>query len=120
MMALYVGEAIVAIFLIIMFLLVVFSQEEIETKADLKEIGLKALKILDQNDELRKYAMANDTETIKNKLSNLLPYQVSYEVYVCKDYCLIPSSGEEIASVSYLLAGNFGSLEPREVILRMW
>jgi hypothetical protein len=118
MMALYVGEAIVAIFLIVMFLLLVFTPEELETKVDLKERTLKALKILDQSNELRKYAMENDTETIKNKLAEFLPYQASYEVFVCKEFCPKPNlENGKVISVSYLLAGNFDKVEPLEVVV---
>lgn len=120
-MALYVGEVIVAIFLIVIFLLVVFVPEEVKIEADLKETGLKVLRILDQNNELRRYVVENDTNSIKNKLSSLLPYQISYEVFICDYSC--PSLNleeEKITSVSYLLAGDVGKFEPKEVILWLW
>ncbi len=117
-MALYMGEAIIAIFLIVMFLLLIFTSEELETEVNLKEMTLKALKILDQSNELRRYVMENDTESIKNKLAGFLPYHVSYEVFICKEFCpKLDLEDGKVVSVSYLLAGNFEKIEPFEVLV---
>jgi hypothetical protein len=116
-MALYVGEAIIATSLIVIFLLSVFIFEEVETETNLKEKVFRSLKILDQTNELRKYALENNTESIKNKLASLLPY-VEYEVFICKESCLkLKPGNKKTISVSYLLAGDFGKVEPLEVVV---
>ncbi|MFH8086471.1 MAG: hypothetical protein QW609_01455 [Candidatus Aenigmatarchaeota archaeon] len=116
-MALSVVEAMIATSLILIFLILVFVLEEPKTEIDLKEIGLKALKSLDQNDELRKYALENDTESIKSKLRDLIPYQLNYEVFVCEETCSkIDFEGEKVR-IDYILAGNFGKFKPLEIVL---
>ncbi|MEM7825423.1 MAG: hypothetical protein QW412_01010 [Candidatus Aenigmatarchaeota archaeon] len=120
MMTLYVWETIVAIFLILIFLFLAFVPEEPKIKGNLEVIGLKALKTLDQTNELRKYAMENDTENIKNKLSSMLPYGIEYEILVCDYSCPNFNLEEKTTSVSYLLAGDVGKFKPKEVVLLMW
>lgn len=116
-MALNVGEAIIATSLILIFLILIFTPQEPKAEINFKEIGLKALRALDQKNELRKYALENDTESIKIKLANFLPYQLSYEVFVCEEVCQKIDFDEEKIRVSYLLAGNFGNFKPLEVVL---
>ncbi|MEM5800045.1 MAG: hypothetical protein QXD54_00465 [Candidatus Aenigmatarchaeota archaeon] len=115
-MALNVGEAIIAASFIFIFLILIFAPEEPKGEINLKEIGLKALRALDKSNELRNYVLKNDTESIKSKLKNLIPYQLSYEVFICEDCQKTDFEGEKVR-VSYFLAGNFGEFKPLEVVL---
>ncbi|MEM5834722.1 MAG: hypothetical protein QXQ69_02645 [Candidatus Aenigmatarchaeota archaeon] len=116
-MALYIAEAAIATFLIVIFLILAFVPQEQKTEINIKEICLKALKALDESNELRKYALENDTESIKNKLVKLLPYQLNYEVFICSETCKIASFEEEKSRINYLLAGDIGRFQPLEIVL---
>ncbi|MCS7106192.1 MAG: hypothetical protein NZ942_02670 [Candidatus Aenigmarchaeota archaeon] len=110
-------EVAVATFLIVLFLILIFVPQDLKTESDVKEICFKALKVLDESNQLREYALRNDTESIRNKLANLLPYYFSYDVFVCSENCKIDGWKEERIRISYLLAGDFGKFKPMEIVL---
>lgn len=83
--------------------------------------GFNSLKTLDNNNELRQYAVINDTQTIENKLSSLLSSEVGYKVAVCNQTCINPSiSAKKLVSVSYYITGDLANYQPREIVLYMW
>ncbi|MEM5879508.1 MAG: hypothetical protein QXU74_03390 [Candidatus Aenigmatarchaeota archaeon] len=83
--------------------------------------GFEALKSLDDSNKLASYALANETEKIKNSLTELLPLGLEYEILVCDQTCpSVSINSEKIASVSYFIAGNVSHVEPREVLLYIW
>ena len=119
--ALYTLEAFVGISLIfLMFFLLFSSQQPLpELKAFmLKMKGIKALKALDENNELRKLALLNNSAGIEEKLRNLLPPGIKYEVKVCGEICDFEGK-EGSVIVHYLLAGDVNNISPRQVALRM-
>ena len=65
--------------------------------------------------------MVDDTTSIKNELSSILPVNLNYDVVLCEQVCSKPTmSSDKIASVTYLLAGDFGNVTPKQVVLYMW
>lgn len=117
-------EAIIAVFAIFSFFLIFYAPKEPLPEFDtinweLK--GINALKALDDNNELRSFAIGNDTTTIKTKLSPLLPPEVSYEIVICELNCTaLNIDASKVASVNYLIAGNVGDLKFKQIILYMW
>jgi len=83
--------------------------------------GFSSLKALDDNNELRLYALTNNTQRIKEKLQSLLPSNVNFDVIICSGACVNPNiTAEKLVSVSYLIAGNTTNFAPREIVLYMW
>jgi hypothetical protein len=117
-------EAIIGILSVLTVFALFFVQRvqlpEFET-INWRNRGFAALKTLDENNELRQYVLANDTETIKNKLSEILPPNLNFEVVICELECgSIGIELEKLASVNYVIAGNLSSFSPRQIILYMW
>ncbi len=117
-------EAIIAILMILTVFIMYYGP--IQPLPEFRGInrklrGFEALKALDNNNELRSYAIANDTKSIESKLYNLLPRNLNYEVFVCEANCGYPNiASESLVSVVYVLAGNISSFKPVQVVLYMW
>jgi len=117
-------EAIISILMIMTVFFVYYSPKEnlpeFET-VNWKVRGFDVLKALDESNELRRYAMLNDTTGIESKLVGMLPVNLNYEVVLCEQTCVKPDiSSEKIISDTYFLAGDFGNITPKQVILYMW
>lgn len=117
-------EAVIAILMILTVYVTFFAPKEplpeFET-INWRVRAFNALTILDENNELRLYALANDTTTIENKLQNLLPVERSYHVVVCNETCLTPNiTADKITSVTYFIAGRIGNIQPKQVVLYVW
>jgi hypothetical protein len=117
-------EAIISIILILTIFLIYYSPNEKLPEFESinwKIRGFGALKALDDNNELRSYALANDVASIQNKLSSLLPVNLNYQVVLCGQTCSKPTiSSERITTVIYLLAGDFGNITAKQIVLYMW
>lgn len=116
-------EAVIAILMILAFFVIFFVVKEplpgFET-VSWKLKGFNSLKALDDNNELRQYALTNNTLRIKEKLQGLLS-PMNYEIMICSDTCVYPNiTAEKLVSVSYLIAGNINSFSPREIVLYLW
>ncbi|MDI6798499.1 MAG: hypothetical protein QMD12_00670 [Candidatus Aenigmarchaeota archaeon] len=117
-------EAVIAILMTLTFFVIFFAPREglpeFET-ISWKLRGFNALKILDKNNELRQYAMANNTQAIKERLQYLLPSNLNYEVVICEQSCPNPNiEAEKLASVNYIIAGNLTSIRPILIVLYVW
>lgn len=117
-------EAVIAAVLIMTVVVVYYGPKEnlpeFETIA-WKLRGFDALKALDASNELRQYALANDTATIENKLLPILYTNINYRVLICESSCNKPNiNSEKITSVTYLMAGDVNNIKNRQVVLYMW
>ena len=85
-------EAILAGFLILSSLLFFFKAPNLGNDSTLgvSERGYDCLRSLDENNELREYAMNNDTNSIENNLQECLA-GLNYTVQICRNSC----TGEE-------------------------
>lgn len=117
-------ESVVAILIISVFLVTFFrSTESIpEFESINRQMnGFNAIKILEKNNELRTLVVKNDTISIKNKLSPLIPAGLSYDVFVCEKECVKPNvTASKIVSVFYLFSGDFNEPLPRQLALFIW
>lgn len=84
--------------------------------------GFNALKTLDKNNQLRQYAISNDTVTIESELSSLMPAEVTYKVIVCSQTSCggLGITSERLTSISYFIAGDLANFQARQIILYMW
>jgi hypothetical protein len=83
--------------------------------------GFNSLKVLDENNQLRQYTIANNTQAIENQLFSLLPTELNYKVVVCGATCENPEiAAEKLTSVSYFIAGDISNFQPRQIVLYMW
>jgi hypothetical protein len=117
-------EAVITILMVVTVFIYFFGKIEelpgFET-ANWQLRGFNSLKILDKNNQLRQYALANDTEAIENQLSSLLPAEVNYKIIICNTTCENPGiSAEKLTSVSYFIAGDISNFQAKEIILYMW
>lgn len=117
-------EAVMAILMVLAVFVIMFASKEslpeFET-VSWKLKGFTSLKALDDSNELRLYALTNDTQRIEEKLQNLLPPNANFDVWICSGTCINPDiTAEKLISVSYLIAGNASGFGPREIVLYMW
>lgn len=117
-------EVIIAVIAVLIVYLIVFSAPVVPPDFESINFELEAfnsLKLLDQNNELRVAAMQNDTTTIANKLSNLLPSNINIRVSVCGSSCSAPViNSTRIFTVGYIISGDVGNFNPKQVIVYMW
>ncbi len=117
-------EAIMAILAILIIFVIFFlssqSLPEFET-VNMRVRGFQALKLLDDNGELRKFVITNDTVTIKNKLSQILSPSTNFDVNICQLNCTsLGIQADKLTTVSYLIAGDYNNFALRQIILYMW
>lgn len=117
-------EAIIAILMILTIFVISYSSKEslpeFET-VSWKLKGFNSLKVLDENNELREYALANNTLAIKERLQSLLPTYLNYEVVVCDETCpILNIESEKLVTVSYFISGNTNTFDPKQIVLYMW
>ena len=116
-------EAVIAILMIMSIFLMFYGPvEEIPEFRSInwKIRGFTALEALDSRNELRAYVLENNSLGIEQKLQKLLPGEIDYAVYICKTTCVPAIASEELVSITYILAGNVSTFEPRYVTLYMW
>jgi len=117
-------EAVIGILMVLTVYVTFFAPKEqlpeFET-INWRSRAFDALSVLDENNELRLYALANDTTTIENKLLALLPVERSCLVVVCNETCPTPNiTANKITSVAYFIAGRIGNIQPKQIILYVW
>lgn len=121
---LQIFESIISVLLILTIFLIYYSPKETLPEfesTNWKLRGFSALESLDDNGELRSYALTNDATTIESKLADMLPGNLNYDVVLCEQTCSKPSiSSDKVTNVVYLLAGDFGNITPKQVTLYMW
>ena len=117
-------EAIIAILMMATFFLTVFVTEEKVVDLDTinwKIIGFNALRALHDENKLATPALSNDTATIESRLSSIIPSTLNYQVQICGATCPTPSiNSNKITSVSFFIAGNASTVDPKEVVLYIW
>jgi len=114
-------EAVMAATIIIVALLFFFKpQVPQDYFPDLQERGYSCLKSLDDEGNLREYAISNDVSTIENKLADCLtPF--NYTIQICRSACTstnLPESKDIIIS-KYYIAGK-EAIDPLYVKLNLW
>jgi len=117
-------EAVISILMVLTFFAVFFMAREpfpeFET-VNWKMKGINSLKALDETNRLREYVLADNILSINRSLQDLLPSNMNFDVRICDASCVNPNiSAEKVVTVSYLIAGNVSSFEPREIVLYMW
>lgn len=117
-------ESIVAILSMLTVFIIYFSARQ--TLPDFEIINremkaFNAMKILVENNDFRQWVLANDTQTLENKMLTIMPSDINYEVFVCTTDCTKPNvTSERMFSVNYIVAGDVKDFRPRQVILYMW
>ncbi len=117
-------EAVLSILTIFVVFVVVYGTQE--NLPDFEVVAFKikafdAMKSLDDSNQLRQYALTNDTTTIGNKVSDELPAHFNRQVIVCTEVCSSPDiESDKLTSVSYYIAGDVGDFRPRKVVLYVW
>jgi len=115
-------EAVIAATIIITALLFFFKPQVPQENylTDVQEKGYYCLKSLDDDRNLREYAIANDVATIENNLMDCLtPF--NYTVQICRSTCTsttLPENKDIIIS-KYYIAGK-DAMDPLYVKLNMW
>jgi len=117
-------ESIVAILSMMTVFIIYFSAKQ--TMPDLEIINremkaFSAMKTLVESNDFRQWVLANDTQTLENKIMSLMPNDINYEIVVCQLDCAKPSvTSERMFSASYIIAGDVKDFRPRQVVLYMW
>lgn len=117
-------EVVIAVLMVLISYVLLYSAPIIPP--DFQSINLQlqafnSLQTLDANNELRQAALQNDTSTISNKLAGILSGNVNYLVSICTSACAAPVfNSTSIFSVSYIISGDVGNFNPRQVIVYMW
>jgi len=114
-------EAILAGFLILSSLLFFFKAPNLgdTSTVGVSEMGYDCLRSLDENNELREYAMNNDNVSIGNKLQHCL--DINYTVQICRDVCnsVAAPANQTVVVSNYFIAGD-KDIDPLYVKLNMW
>jgi hypothetical protein len=117
-------EASIAILMILVIYITTFSSPIVPPDFESINIQLKAfnaIQNLDQNNELRTFVLQNDTTSISNKLSPLIPSSINYQVSICGLACVAPTiNSTSTFSVSYIISGDLRNFNPKQVIIYMW
>jgi len=117
-------EVVIAILMVLVVYVLLFSSPILSPDFESINMQLKAfnsLQTLDQNNELRTPALQNDTTTLSNKLSSMLPANVNFQVAICGLSCSAPViNSTRIFSVGYIISGDLGNFNPKQVIVYMW
>jgi len=117
-------EAVMAILMILVVYVLLFSSTVRPPDLETINLQLKAfnsLQALDQNNELRTLALQNNVTAITNKLSPLLSSQINYRVSVCNISCAMQTiNSTKVSSVSYILSGDYGNFNPKQVMVYLW
>jgi hypothetical protein len=116
-------ESSISAIILLSFLAFLFSLPQ--TYPELESLNLKlsifkALQALDQNNELRQYVYANDTQTIENELYPYIPRNYNFKVLICTDVCNYSVEAKNVYSVSYFLATDLKNFKKREVVVYVW
>lgn len=117
-------EAIIAILMILTVFITVYSGRDTIPEFDTinwKTRGFEALKTLDNHNRLRDVVITNSTSVLKDRLSEILPSQLNYEVVICERDCGKPDiQSDKLTSVIYLVSGDLNNYLPRQIILYLW
>lgn len=117
-------EAAISILMILVIYVNIFSSHIVLPDFESINIQLKAfnaIQNLDQKNELRTLVLQNDMTTISNKLSPFLPSSINYQVNICGTTCYAPViNSTKTFSVSYIISGDLGNFNPKQLILYMW
>lgn len=126
---LFVVEVTLAILMMFFIAVLIFSYLSPVRKLDVLNYKLKAyegLNALEETGKLRRYAINDDVNSIKNDINQFIPDFISYDVVLYNETTNITSISSQIEkqkdviSISYLLAGNFDNYKLRDVRVFMW
>jgi len=117
-------ESIVAILSMMTVFIIYFSAKQTIPDFEMINREMKAftvMKTLVENNEFRQWVLANDTETLKNKITMMMPSDINYDIQVCSLDCGKPNvTSERMSSTSYIVAGDVNDFRPRQVVLYIW
>ena len=109
-------EVIVAIAIISVALVLLFKDYESYGSEEDKAKIFNILKEMDLEGKLRSYVLSNNSSEIEKELSYKLP-QYNFLVKICGLECEKLNITEESFSITYLIAGDFGKFDPRQIIV---
>jgi hypothetical protein len=125
--SLYTLESAIAIIIMITTVLMLLRQPSESQELDIANYKLNvynALKISSEVGNLRRYALSNDTTSIKSEIGSNIPAQLEYDVAIYNKTSALTSEPsvnfENVITVSYFLAGSVGNYNPREVKVFVW
>ena len=117
-------ESVIAIAMMTMIFLLIFSinQNFQATEDKNKYRILVALEKLDETGELRTYALEKNSSYIENYLKEYLPLEIKVAFFnLTSNLTSIPILPEEnVITLSYYLAGDYGRFKPLEVRVYAW
>lgn len=123
----YALESAIAIVLMVTTLALIVRQPTTPREYDIVNYKLKVysvLKISDDVGDLRTNVLNNNTDAIKSEIESSVHLYLNYEVVIYNrtgPISGVPSiDSENVATVSYFLAGRVGNYDPREVRIFMW
>ncbi len=121
----YTMEVFIVIFITLTSFIMFFNKSRQEpdfSQTLMKHEGFWVLQYLDSTGLLRIYSERNDTISLYNKISELLPNSINYDISICdENYCTsvnLPQN-ETIILSSYYIYG-WKEMKPMEIKLYMW
>ena len=117
-------EAIIAILIIFTVFITYYGAKDSMPEFQTINWQLKAynaLDSLDNTNDLRSYALANNSLAIENKLQPLMPPDANYQVMICDVECGKPNvATEKMITINYMIAGDVNIFQPRQIVIYMW
>jgi len=125
---LFTLEAAIAILMILIIIVFLFSNPPESTEFSKINYKLKiynGLKILDETGKLSTYVSNNDANAIQNGLRPYISNIQNYKVVIFNQTTNITqklslSNESEVISVSYFLVGDLDNYQPRDVRVYLW
>ena len=126
----YSVEAVISTIMVLSILYIVTKNPPMLRELSKVNYKLKvheALEVLEKSGDLRRYALTNDTTSIKNSLESMLPPEMSVFVVIYDESQVnltqqfeAPFFLRDIVSVSYYIVGDIEVYSPREVRVYAW
>lgn len=118
-------EVMLAVVLILVTLVLVFSSPPEEAETDLavmKQTGYDALFYLDQTGIMRSSVSTGHLDTIKADLATMLPSSVVSDATICSTSCPMVQTPNNmtVIAIDYYVSGYDGNFFNKKVRLFMW
>lgn len=123
----YTLEAAIAVIILLSFLIFLWKfpiTATVDEKYNYKLKVLNALKTMDEAGQLRGDVMKGDVSSVESKLYPFIPDFINYSVVIFNETTNITSKPKiqdsDVISVSYLISGDIGEFNPREIVVYLW
>jgi hypothetical protein len=122
----YTLEVLVAVSIILITIVLVFSTtpEEAETElAIMKQSAYDALYYLDKSDDLRRIVSTEGVKQLEKNLTDILPKNIKFDVIICQATCTAGSqvpSNRPVVVMDYYISGYQEMFINKKVRLWAW